>query len=116
MFIDNDISEKIFELAGLNIPEEITQVDIQKALIEIERKLNFFSSANILEVQNKFNVLIVDDLELSIYQLTQMLKKMGTVPSVARSKEEAIAEMKKQKFDFIVSDLYLPDLEVVKQG
>lgn len=111
MFIDNDISEKIFELAGVNIPEEITQADVQKALIEIERKLNFFSATNIMQNQNKFNVLIVDDLELSIFQLTQMLKKMGTAPSVARSKEEAIAELKKQKFDFIVSDLYLPDLE-----
>ena len=111
MFVDDDITEKIFELAQIKISgEEITQSDIMKALIEIERKLNFFSNTGLTQTQNKFNIMVVDDLELSIFQFTQLLKKMGTSPSVARSKEEAMAEIRKKDFDYIIVDLYLPDL------
>lgn len=111
MFIDDDITEKIFELAGINnVSEEVTQADLKKALIEIERKLNVFSTTSLIHKQDKFNVLIVDDLELSIFQFTQMLKKLGTTPNVARNKEEAMAEIRKKEFNYVVVDLYLPDL------
>lgn len=111
MFIDSDIEEKIFELAGFKDVEEATQADIKKALIEIERKLNFFATNNLMHKEDKFNIMIVDDLELSIFQFNQLLKKMGTTPNVARNKEEAIAELKKKEFDYIIVDLYLPDLQ-----
>ena len=111
MFIDTDIEEKIFELAGFKDVEEATQADIKKALIEIERKLNFFATSNLMHKEDKFNIMIVDDLELSIFQFNQLLKKMGTTPNVARNKEEAIAELKKKEFDYIIVDLYLPDLQ-----
>ena len=111
MYIDSDIEEKIFELAGFKDVEEATQADIKKALIEIERKLNFFTTNNLMHKEDKFNIMIVDDLELSIFQFNQLLKKMGTTPNVARNKEEAIAELKKKEFDYIIVDLYLPDLQ-----
>lgn len=111
MFINNDIEEKIFELAGFKDIEEATQSDIKRALIEIERKLNFFATNNLMHREDRFNIMIVDDLELSIFQFNQLLKKMGTTPNVARNKEEAIAELKKKEFDYIIVDLYLPDLQ-----
>lgn len=102
---------KILELADktteLNA-DNVTSLDISKALIEIERKMNFFN------VDAKFvgadkNVLIVDDLELSLYQLNQLMKKIGIRSFVARSKEEAKAEIMKHHFNFLLIDLFLPD-------
>ena len=40
-----------------------------------------------------------------------MLKKIGTDVCVARTKEEAISELKKKHFDYAVFDLFLPDAE-----
>ena len=103
---------KIFELASLDgrlKGQEITSDDITEALIEIERKLYSFSAGiQINELENK-RVLIADDLELSIYQLSTVLRKIGVVPSIARHKEEAISEINKINFDCIIIDLYIPD-------
>ena len=111
MDINNEQLKKLIDLAGLNIEiENVVPDDINKALINIERKLVSFS-ADASGVPAEFNILIVDDLELSIYQFNQLLKKVGIVPTVARNKIEALAELKKKKFDFIVVDLFLPDAE-----
>jgi len=66
--------------------------------------LNYLSEKNL-------SVLIVDDLELSIYQLTSMLSKVGINSYVARDKAEAIDEIKKKKFDYLVVDLFMPSPE-----
>jgi len=111
MQINNEQLNKLFELSGLDV--DITTAvedDINKALILIERKMaSAFGDA--MTVPAEFNILIVDDLELSIYQFNQLLKKVGIVPTVARTKVEALAELKKKRFDFIVVDLFLPDAE-----
>ena len=109
MEINNEQLVKLFDLSSIDvIPENAVSEDISKALIEIERKLNSFQVDN-NTLPSDFNILIVDDLELSIYQFNHILKKVGIVPTVCRNKEEAIAEIKKKKFDFIVVDLFLPD-------
>lgn len=111
MEINNEQLQKLFELSGLNV--EISDAvceDINKALILIERKIDSFASDS-LTVPAEFNILIVDDLELSIFQFNQLLKKVGIVPTVARNKVEALAELKKKKFDYIVVDLFLPDAQ-----
>lgn len=102
---------KLIELSGLDVsPLNAVNEDINKALILIERKMQSVCCED-LTVPAEFNILIVDDLELSIYQFNQLLKKIGIVPTVARNKMEAIAELKKKKFDYIVIDLFLPDAE-----
>jgi len=113
MELTNEQIQKIMELAGTDGTieyDKVTSVDISRGLIAIERKLNFFdTSINFnIDISNK-NVLIVDDLELSIYQLSHLLKKIGVSPAVARSKEEASAELKKKSFNYILVDLFLPD-------
>ncbi len=50
-------------------------------------------------------------MELSIFQLTSMLKKIGMNVYVARNKEEAISEFKKKHFDYLIVDLFLPDAQ-----
>ena len=104
--------DNLLKLSGIEIAED-TEEDVQeltsRALIALEQKLNFFSFPMSFFTAEAINVLIVDDTELSIYQLSTMLEKIGMNVYVARSKEEAYAEFKKKNFDFLVLDLYLPD-------
>ena len=111
MEINNEQLKKLFDLSDIEtLPEEAVSEDINKALIAIERKINSFC-AETTSIPAEFSILIVDDLELSIFQFNQLLKKIGIVPTVARNKTEALAELKKKKFDYIVVDLFLPDAE-----
>ena len=103
--------EKILEIAG--IEKEYSDVeldDITKAIIKIEDMLSCLIDAEDVD-SSEAKILIVDDLELSTYQLTALLRKIKVVPVVAHSKEDAISEIKKQKFDYIFVDLFLPDQE-----
>lgn len=113
MEISQEQLRKLLELAETDSSIEIDSiqpVDITKALVSIERKLNFFNTnINFSSANRNQSVLIVDDLELSIYQLTQLLKKIGITPSVARNKDEAIAELRKKTFNYVLIDLFLPD-------
>ena len=101
--------EKILEIA--NIHKDYSKVvsdDITKALIKIEDMLSCLIDSEDID-SSEAKILIVDDLELSTYQLTALLRKIKVVPVIAHSKDEAISEIKKQKFDFIFVDLFLPD-------
>lgn len=104
--------DNLLKLSGIEIAAD-TEEDVQeltsRALISIEQKLNFFSFPMSFFTAEVINVLIIDDTELSIFQLSTMLQKIGMNVYVARSKEEAYAEFKKKNFDFLILDLYLPD-------
>lgn len=111
MEINNEQLTKLLDLAGLDVSTETAiSDDINKALILIERKMQP-SINDSTTIPAEFNILIVDDLELSIYQFNQILKKVGIIPTVARNKIEALAELKKKKYDYIVIDLFLPDAQ-----
>lgn len=104
---------KILELADKTTDidvEKVTTTDISRALVEIERKLNFFDVDINFNSENK-NVLIVDDLELSLYQLNQLMKRVGLRSFVARNTEEAKAELMRHTFHYLLIDLFLPDCE-----
>ncbi len=102
----------LIKISGIDAnPDTADEATISKALIAIERKLNFFNYPLSFFTAENLNVLIVDDMELSIFQLTSMLKKIGMNVFVARNKEEAISEFKKKHFDYIIVDLFLPDAE-----
>ncbi|MCD7779504.1 MAG: response regulator [Candidatus Gastranaerophilales bacterium] len=111
MNITEEQLSKIFELASMEnklSSKEITEADITEALIEIERKLYSFSSEIKIDSLEDKKILIADDLELSIYQLSTVLKKIGITPVVARHKEEAISELNKVRFDCVIFDLFIP--------
>lgn len=123
MNITDEQLYKIFELASMEKKlksGEVTQNDISEALIEIERKLYSFSSGVKVNSLDDKKILIADDLELSIYQLSTVLKKIGIVPSVARHKNEAISELQKVHFDCVIVDLFMPDssdgLDLIKMA
>ena len=112
VIITKEQFDNLIKLSGIEIAadtEEDTQELTSRALISIEQKLNFFSFPMSFFTAEAINVLIIDDTELSIFQLSTMLQKIGMNVYVARSKEEAYAEFKKKNFDFLVLDLYLPD-------
>lgn len=115
---DNILKLSNIEIAGDT--QENTEDLISRAIIAIERKLNYFNAPLSFFTAEVTNVLIVDDTELSIFQLSVMLEKIGMNVYVARNKEEAYAEFKKKNFDFLVMDLYLPDyqdgFELIKEA
>ena len=115
--------DNLIKLSNIEIAadtQENTEDLISRAIIGIERKLNYFNTPLSFFTAEVTNVLIVDDTELSIFQLSVMLEKIGMNVYVARSKEEAYAEFKKKNFDFLVLDLYLPDytdgFELIKEA
>ncbi len=123
MEITDEQVDKIFELASIDKKKfngEITQRDISEALIQIERKIYSFTTGIKIESLEDKKILIADDLELSIYQLSTILKKIGISPRVARSKEEAVSELHKAGFDCVIVDLFIPEaedgLELIKQA
>lgn len=111
MEITQEQLNKIFELASMQNKigsEAVSSGDISEALIEIERKLYSFSSGMENYAFEGRKVLIADDLELSIYQLMTLLKKIGISPHAARHKEEALSELQKVQFDCVILDLFIP--------
>ena len=74
MNITDEQINKIFELASMEKKENITLEDISEALIKIERKIYSFSVGVKVDSLEDKKVLIADDLELSIYQLSTILK------------------------------------------
>lgn len=104
--------ENLVKLSGLEIDIETADENtVSKAIIEIERKLNYFNYPVSFVTAENLHVLIADDMELSIYQLNAMLKKIGVSVCVTRTKEEAEAELKKKHFDYVILDLFLPDFK-----
>lgn len=123
MNITNEQLNKLFELASMGSKKgnaDIDSKDITEALIAIERKIYSFSSDIKVKSLADKKILIADDLELSIYQLSTLLKKIGIVPRVARTKEEAISELHKAQFDCVIVDLFIPDssdgLDLIKMA
>ncbi len=114
--------DNLLKLSGIEKAnsKENEQELVSRALIALERKLNYFSSPMSFFTAEVTNVLIVDDTELSIFQLSVMLEKIGMNVYVARNKEEALAEYKKKNFDFLILDLYMPDyldgFELIKEA
>ena len=110
MEITNEQLIKLFELAGMEYDKiYMTSEFISKALIEIERKMNFFELGPSSKQRVQTKVLIADDLELSLYQLTKLFNKIGINPLIARNIDEANDLLKKHTFDYVLTDIYLPE-------
>jgi len=109
---------KLFALAGIEVPAYITKDDISRTLIELEKKISCSSYfKNTMDDTAALDILVVDDLELSIHQLSILLSKSGYNVYIARTSEEAVQQIKKHSFDYVLVDLFLPEytdgLEIV---
>lgn len=108
-------AERLYDFIGEAPPEEISEGDISRVINEIEKLLMPYSGQckNIdgLNIKHNKNVLVVDDLEVSLFQLSKLLAKSGYNACVARTRIEAEDLYKKHNFDYVFLDLFLPDVE-----
>lgn len=108
-------AERLYDFIGETPPKEISEGDISRVITEIERLLLPFTSQcrNIdgLNIQYNKNILVVDDLEVSLFQLSKLLAKSGYNAYVSRTRVEAEDMFKKLNFDYVFLDLFLPEAE-----
>jgi len=109
--LSKDQIEQLFNLVGNEVPENPTTEDISKILIELEKRISPEYAFLKNTLPGNANVLMVDDLELSLYQLGKVLTNCGYKTCIARSAPEALDYFKKQNFQYVVIDLFLPDSE-----
>ncbi|EKE03876.1 MAG: adenylate/guanylate cyclase [uncultured bacterium] len=104
--------EKLLQLAGVDLPKDEDPQAVTRALIELEKKLSPAQCAKSeVELTHIPSVLIVDDLELSIYQLSLLLTKSGYNVYIARNFEEAKDQYKKRHYQYVLLDLFMPEPE-----
>ena len=56
----------------------------------------------------KKNILIIDDLGVITYQLSVLFKKLGYATTDSKEIYDAIEKFKKQNFDLVIMDLFIP--------
>lgn len=126
--IDDDFLDQLYGLVGKIPPgSKNINVDLLKDLIlDIKRKMDQIKTETIesmsspkrgsavtdsIEDENPENlksVLIVDDLGVITYQLGVMFRNMGYEPVIAKEIYDAITKYKKQKFQLVIMDLFIP--------
>jgi len=106
---------KLYEFIGIIPPKIVTENDISHILIEIEKKFTPISlqekNTDKPDIENNEKILVIDDLEVSLFQLTKLLSKSGYNMFVARNTEEAKDLYKKHDYDYVFLDLFLPEPE-----
>ena len=126
--IDDDFFDQLYGLVGKIPPgAKNINVDLLKDLIlDIKRKMDQIKTETIESMtspkrsrtvtdsiddeneENKKSVLIVDDLGVITYQLSVMFRNMGYEPVIAKEIYDAITKYKKQTFDIVIIDLFIP--------
>ncbi len=106
---------KLYELIGEVSPQDVTEKDISRVLVEMERRFTPYypdkDKTNDINETNNKNILLVDDLEVSLYQLTKLLTKSNYNTYIARTSQEAKDIYKKHNFDYVFLDLFIPEPE-----
>lgn len=127
--LDDFFLKKFFSLTDKVPPDgEINLTVLQKQLDEAERLLNSLkkiapaapkpvsTESSTLEDtfgENSFNlpqksILIIDDLGVITYQLSVLFKQNGFDVITSKEIYDAIEKFKKQSFDLVIMDLYIP--------
>lgn len=134
--LDDAFLKKFFAITDRIIPEgqEITLLMLRKQLEEIETVLAEASSqpaptktpeartpmrasamssfddspANDGFNLPKKNILVIDDLGVITYQLSVLFKSIGYEAIMSKEIYDAIEKFKKQNFDLVVMDLFIP--------
>lgn len=101
---------KLYEFVGKLPPEKVEEKDISQILVQLEQKLTpYCIEEDKTDFKSPKNILVIDDLEVSLFQLTKLLAKSGYNTFIARSYDEAIDIYKKHEVSHIFLDLFLPE-------
>lgn len=114
--IDEDFLEKFYALAGELPPNrEILILDDFKRVVQKIKSLTYLPVKNegtfgsfVTNDESKKSVLIVDDLGVITYQLGVLLNKQGYFTNTSQEIYDAITKYKKQHFDIVILDLFIP--------
>jgi len=136
--LDEHFLKKFFALTDRVIPEgqEITLLMLRKQLDEIESTIEeakavavavkpsyakptspqssvvSFDSASSFGEDTfnlpKKNILVIDDLGVITYQLSVLFKSLGFEVVMSKEIYDAIEKFKKQSFDLVIMDLFIP--------
>jgi two-component system, sensor histidine kinase and response regulator len=85
----------------------ISDEHINKSPTDFKRKLK----DNRFEFNQSFSVLVVDDNALNVEIVTEMIEDMGLSVSSATNGYDAIDMIKENKFDIVLMDIQMPDLD-----
>lgn len=113
---------------GLSITKRL--LELMKSDIEVESEKGkgstFSFTVNLVKTSSGFlagnnkekgqeiegmNILLVEDNQMNIVLLSKVLKRWGVILSVSQNGMEAIEKVHKNKFDLILMDLHMPDLD-----
>lgn len=124
--VDDEFLEQLYGLVGKIPPgAKGINVDLLKDLIlDIKRKMDRIKTETIEEMSSprkktsianydddevpSKSVLIVDDLGVITYQLGVMFRNLGYEAIIAKEIYDAISKYKKQHFDLVIMDLFIP--------
>ncbi len=113
--IDKDFIEQLYSLAK-EPQKDYNKVDLDELKRVLNKIRDMIPTTHIKEEpfdtfgidESAKKVLIVDDLGTITYQLGTMLTKKGFNTVCSNEIYDAIAKYKKQKFDVVILDLFIP--------
>ena len=113
--LDEEFLVEIYGLAG-ELPrnkESFDLQDIKRVLSKIKTLLPTSNTTNesfmaFSDDEKAKKVLVVDDLGTITYQLSTLLDKKGYNTVCSKEIYDAIAKYKKEHFDIVILDLYIP--------
>ncbi len=115
--LSQETAKFIFNIAKLEAPATITDENIRETLVLIKKIVDDASSFELIEEDTTIKkldpsvckkVLVVDDIGVITYQLKVLLQRVGLIVDTSKTVNGALNLIKKNQYDFIVMDLYVP--------
>lgn len=117
--INTETLEKIFKMAGLEVPDEISDENLMAAVSKIKNPKPVQSRNNALndienidgesdaEGNSSKSILVIDDIGVVTYQLKVLLQNLGYNVKVAKDIFNGINSFIHSTFAYVVMDLFV---------
>ena len=112
--LDNEFLTQFFGLTNTPVPDPVTLVALKQQLKEVTKKMPKIKiepaedTDSDTKKSDRKSILIVDDLGVITFQLSSLLNKLGFNTVSSKEVYDAIDKFKKQDFDMVVMDLFIP--------
>lgn len=117
-------SAQVVMITGYAVEETLEQAQKEGAIKAIRKPFDISQIKEVIDRAGKekakepLNILVIDDDKAVCDFFSNFLNELKLTYKISRNKDEAVAEMKKEKFDLVFLDLVLKDisgLEVYKE-